>query len=78
MMPLKATCKILTIKLILKVLLNHFLILLALLKLYIVSIFSCFLHVPLLSVLIDTGVPFSIRFLFFIPLKAITWYVKNT
>lgn len=73
MMPLKATCKILTIKLILKVLLNHFLILLDLLRLSRASIPSCFLHVPLFSVLTDTGVPFSIRFLIFLPLKAITW-----
>lgn len=78
MMPLRATCKILTIKLILKVLLNHFLILLDLLRLSRVSISSCFLLVPLFSVLIDTQAPFSIRFLIFIPLKAITWNLKNT
>lgn len=77
MMPLKATCKILTIKLILKVLLNHFLILLDLLRLSRVYISSCFLLVPLFSVLIDTRVPFSVRFLISSPLKAITWYVKN-
>lgn len=78
MMPLKATCKILTIKLILKVLLNNFLILLDLLRLFRVFIYSWFLLVPLLSVLIDTGIPFSIRFLIFIPLKVITLYAKNT
>lgn len=77
MMPLKATCKILTIKLILKVLLNHFLILLDLLKLPRVSVSSCFLLVPLFSVLTDTQVPYCIGFLIFIPLKAITWYVNN-
>lgn len=78
MMPLKATCKILTIKLILKVLLNNFLMLLDLLRLSRAFISSPFLLLSLLSVLIDTVVPFSTRFLFFIPLKAITWYAKNT
>lgn len=78
MMPLKATCKILTIKLILKVLLNNFLILLDLLRLFRVFIYSWFLLVPLLSVLIDTGVTFSIRLIIFNPLKVITLYAKNT